>query len=290
MFLCVSRCIDDRRLYFAFLTNDLAIQAYNYLNKDRPPNVVIMEDVPTLVFYETEFHSYEDPHWVKSYIRLAKEHHQWEWNTTNSMLPPLYVNTRREQLMLVSTKPAYKCVGFTRFYTPILTLLSRDFSNNRNYRLKTTLMQITGFPAPLITRALFQPYVDSPPPSVSPPNGAAARSVAESPYITVDLPPPAAEDQDITYFTMRPPPSTRYQEDVLPPRSLPNSRLQQLSDSIRTALAEDPLMTSARAKAIAEEYELSDSSPDSSAEEITVDKEEEEGAGEEEKPRDHDKL
>ena len=295
MYICVAKCVSEQRLYISLLTNDLALQAHRYLQEDKPPHVLAFEDVPTMSIHETSFFTFEDLHWVKSYIRLSKEHNQWDWNTNPSMLPPIYSNTKREQLMIFSTKPIYRCIGFNRSYTPILTLHSRDMSNSKNYRLSTTLMQMSGFPAHLLTTAKFQPITrfDR---SLMP--YAPMTSNADNTY--VEMTPPKTDDtDDITHVLVKtPPPQCKTpptKSSASPTPTTPDSPVKYYPFTSRATpnVPRARSRYSQRAECVVKNLSRELAHPNEYVETFTIevktrdnDKEKEE-EGEEDKPRDH---
>ena len=109
------------RFYSAVITGANANMVTRWREGHEGPNTIIFDDMPTFSYItNTNGVSFEDPYWLRSYVRLDRAPPRWGWGSPNSSMPPRFSEGYRSCMMTVTTAPSYECTGFLMDGTPRL--------------------------------------------------------------------------------------------------------------------------------------------------------------------------
>ena len=126
MFAVVSRCVAHSFFFVSLITAEDALKADLWYNTDNEgDNVLLFQQVPTMMFGQSTILRFNTFDWIKADITATRSPASaWRYGAGRDMLPPRpQVPTTRSCSVSLETAPAYSCNGFGRAFTPTLVRL-----------------------------------------------------------------------------------------------------------------------------------------------------------------------
>ena len=114
MFAVISRCVAHSYIFISIITADEALKADVWLHTENEgEDIIDLQNVPTMMF---------TMEMVKANIRAVRlRASSWRYGEARMLPPRPEVPTSRSCEVTLATAPTYKCTGFTRLLTPVLT-------------------------------------------------------------------------------------------------------------------------------------------------------------------------